>query len=177
MRTALALALLVGLAAGPAAADRAANFSAQLAGADADTAGVVVNHDAKGWSMKVRAKPGAAQKTIKVAAPATHGDYLVLVEPGRKHIAWVLVGDVNGVPADTDPVAWIYQTSTGALAKQVTWVDLFTQADRDAVPMSTAGASWLQDKPLWKAAKVTLPMHRGQPMIVDLSAATAKRVH
>src|SRR5262245_48641121 len=84
----------------PAAADRAANFSAQLVGKDADTVGVIVKHESAGWVMKVRPKPGADPVEIATPGiPSTHGDFLVFVGPGRKRIAWIMTGDVNGVPA------------------------------------------------------------------------------
>ena len=163
----------------PAAADRAANFSAQLIGKDADTVGVIVKHEAAGWTMKVRPKPGAdAVEIATPGIPSTHGDFLVFVGPGRKRIAWVMTGDVNGVPAAGDIVVWMYKVDDGSVTT-TTFAQLFTQDDRDKVGMSTAGAFWypFDGKVAIKARsyKLTMPASGGGTVVVDLKTGTVKR--
>ena len=174
MRSLTALLVLC-VTAVPAVADRSSNFSAQLIGAETDTAGVITSHDAHGWSMKVRPKRGA--KPVVIAAPtipALHGDFVVVVGPGRKRIAWVLIGDVNGVPADDAPCVWVFRTSDGSVTT-TTFGELFDQQDRDAVPLSSGGAAWYADAPALAGSKITLQVVHGGPVVIDLKAGTVKR--
>lgn len=167
-------ALLVLALATPAAADRAANFSSSLVGADADTAGVITRHDAHGWSMEVRVKPGADAITIAAPTiPATHGDYIVFVAPGRGQIAWVLSGDVEGLPAADKPVVWQFDVATGAVV-ETTFNALYTKADRKASVKSTAGEFLFVAAPVVDDATMTLKLKRGA-VVVDLAAGTVKR--
>jgi hypothetical protein len=172
------VAVLAVCLATPAAADRASNFSATLVGADGDKLGIVTIHDSvDGWSMKVRPAPAADSVLIPLPfIPASHGDYFVFVGPGRKRIAWIMTGSVNGVPAAGDTVVWIYKVSDGAVAT-TTFAQLFTDADRDAVSLSTSGASWYplttMVKP--KGARLTLPAAGGGSVVIDLKTGTAKR--
>jgi hypothetical protein len=175
----LALATLATLAtlAAPAAADRAADFSAQLIGADADTIGVNIVHDAKGWSMKVRPKPGADQVVIAAPTiPAKHGDYVVFVAPGRTRIAWVLIGDTHGVPSAEDPVVWTFTVADGSVAV-TEFGDLFTTADKEHFLDSTAGTFWYSQTTnrTIKKATLTMPTAHGKPVVVDLKAGTVTR--
>lgn len=161
----------------PALADRASNFTATLIGASADTLGVTVVHDAKGWSMKVRAKPGATEKTISVAAPATHGDYLVFVAAGRSRIAWIEVGDTNGRPKGDEPAVWIYGTATDKVVT-IPFKQLFSEDELAAIPFSTAGAYWPdreKQKPTWNGGRLTLPAYVGAPVVIDAAAGSAIR--
>jgi hypothetical protein len=161
----------------PAAADRAANFSASLVGKDADTVGVIIKHEAAGWTMKVRPKPG--DEPVLVATPgipSTHGDFLVFVGPGRKRIAWIMTGDVNGVPAAGDTVVWMYKVDDGSVVT-TTFAQLFTEADRDKVAQTSAGAYWytFQSQVKAKGYKLTMPATGGGSVVVDLKAGTVKR--
>jgi len=174
---ACAVALSLATLATPAAADRAADFSASLVGADADTVGVIVKHDSSGWTMKVRPKPGADAIDVAMSAvPSKHGDFLVFVGPGRKRIAWIMTGDVNGVPAAGDTVVWMFKVADGSVTT-TTFAQLFSQDDREKVGMSTAGAFWytFQAQVKAKGAKLSLPASGGGSVVLDLKAGSVKR--
>ena len=171
--TTATLLTALALAAPPARADRPAEFSSQLVGADADTAGVTILHEAKQWTMKVREAPGKTERTIAVAAPADHGDYVIFVAPGRKQIAWVRVGDVKPLVA-TEPAVWIY--GLGATATEIPFEHLFTPAELAGIPRSTAGSSWISARPTWTGGTLAIATHlKGVTVAIDAAHGTATR--
>lgn len=80
----------------------------QLVGAAADTVGVVTSYDATdGWSLTVRAKPGADPVTFKPAVPNIHAHYIAYVTPGRGSIVIVEVS-AGRAPSAKDTLASVY---------------------------------------------------------------------
>lgn len=155
MRLAVTLALVLQLT--PALADdEASEHTAQLAGDPADTLGVIVNFAEKtGWSMTIRPRPGANEKTVKLPIPAEHAHYLVYVAPKRAAVAIVEVstGVTTQRPklAKSDGLAWVFAPD-GSLRKRFSYGDVFTQAELDGADRSISHWNWMTGSTVTKRA-------------------------
>ncbi len=150
-----------------AAADRNADFSAEVVGAKDDVAAVTLVHGKKTWAMKV------GDQTIETSEPAQHGDYVVFVAPGKR-VAWIKIGDVEAMPKPDDIAVRTY-----GLDKKVTSVrfgDLFTANELATIERSSGGWRWIVAKPIVDKTMVTVPTG-STPVVVNASAGTASRKH
>ncbi len=133
--------------------DETSEHTMPLFGAAADTVGVIASYDA-GWSLTVRAKPGADPVTFKTALPDSHAHYIAYVTPGRASIAIVEVS-AGRAPTAKDTIAWVYLPD-GRLLRSWTFgaiVDAKELADsRESTShhsvlrdfqQTTAGINWL----------------------------------
>jgi hypothetical protein len=152
----------------PASADRNANFSATLVGAAADTAGVTLVHGKSTWSMKL------GKRTIATSEPSQHGDYFVVVAPGRTWIAWVRFGDIKEMPVTTDVAIRFYRDSH---VRTVRFGQLFSKDELKDIEQSTGGWRWVINEPVVVKDLVTLPTTTNVPVVIDASAGTATRKH
>lgn len=135
VRIALALAFVTGVA---HADDELSEHTATVVGDAKDTIGVNVQFDDKaGWSMTVRAKPGAAEKTSALALPTGHGHYNVFVTPGRRAIAFVetVVSDRAVDPKAT--LAWVYSPD-GKLTRTWSYADVLSKKELSAGSPTTS---------------------------------------
>lgn len=152
------LAFLAVLASPAAADDETSEHTMQLLGATADTVGVMANYDeANGWSLTVRAKPGADPVTFKPALPTIHAHYIAYVTPGRGSIAIVEVS-AGRAPTAKDTIAWVYlpdgrllrNWTFGAVVDAKELADSLSSTSHHSVlrdfQQTTAGLGWLTRK-------------------------------
>jgi hypothetical protein len=141
----LAVLATVVVAGAPAAADdERSEHTAVLVGADADTLGVKLSFDkSAGWSMDVRAKPGADVVTSKLVLPTTHGHYIAYVSPGRESIAFVALS--AGAPMNAKQTfAWVYSPA-GTLLREWTLGAVVPAADLEDTRVSMSHYGWAKD--------------------------------
>lgn len=166
-RVAAAL-LALSLSAPAAADDEGSSQTARVVGRSADTLGVEVSFDrARGWVMKVRARPGGKQRTVALPALGRgHAHFHVYVSPGRARITFVetfigLDNHRSGVDK-SDPFARTW-TPAGKLLQTVTYGQVFSAAELARFQRSVSHLSWMREARVSK---------RG----LELAVAGSKRV-
>ncbi|NVB78646.1 MAG: hypothetical protein HOV81_09655 [Kofleriaceae bacterium] len=139
------LLLVLSLSSAAVADDERSEHTAVLVGDAGDTIGVVVKFDDKtGWTMAVRAKPGADEKTFELPMPKEHGHYLAYVTPGRKAIAFVETTggrtDKHLAASAKDTIAWVWSPD-GKLVRTWTYGDVLTDKEI-ATPRRSISHFW-----------------------------------
>jgi hypothetical protein len=157
----LAIALLARTA---AADDEASEHTAHLVGDPKDTLGVTVAFaDKTGWSMTVRAKPGADQRTHALALPLHHAHYLVYVAPGRSAITFVEISaGISATRRKLDPkdtLAWVWSPA-GKLVRSWRYGQVLTAKQLANPQRSKSHLDWNDGFKL-TAAGLELPVADG----------------
>lgn len=130
--------------------DEASEHTAQLMGSDKDMLGVTVNFDEKaGWTMDIRAKPGADLKTVKLAQlPAHHAHYVAYVSPDRTAVTFIEtsmgVTKQRMAISAKDPIAWTFSPD-GKLLRSWQYGAVLTKAELAKGQRSTSHVSWSSD--------------------------------
>jgi hypothetical protein len=171
----LAIALLARTA---TADDEASEHTAHLVGDPQDTLGVTVAFDAKtGWSMTVRAKPGADQRTYALALPRHHAHYLVYVAPGRRAIAFIETSaGITAARAKLDPkdtLAWVWSPD-GKLVRSWRYGQVLTAKQLANPQRSKSHLDWNEGFQL-TAAGLELPVADGSRIAILTRDASSLR--
>ena len=176
----LSLALVLVATAVPAAADdEASEHTAKLVGDTADTLGVAVKFDDQaGWSMTVRARPGAKERTVALAPLGTgHRHVTVYVAPKRARIT--IVETYIGLDAKrlqlaaSDPFAWTWSPD-GKLLRTVTYGQAFSAAERAKFQRSISHLSWLEGMKVTKAGLELAVAGSSRTIVVDANTGAVR---
>ena len=170
----ITLAIFTGSA---VADDEGSEHTARLVGADKDTLGVTVAFDEKaGWKMTVRARPGAAEKTVTLTQiPTHHAHYVVYVTPGRKQIAWVEIS--AGVTTKrmalkaSDKLAWVYSPG-GKLLRSFTYGQVLGKDEIDAPDRSRSHIMWTTQHEATASGLELRVARSGKTRVLDVGAKT-----
>jgi len=161
--------LLLSLAAQPAAADFCGGPTATLHGALADTLGVTVTFGkTTGWTMRIRAYPGAPEREVALPLPTDDAHYVVHVAPKRSAVAIVQVTALAQPPA-ASPMAWVY-TPDGQLAAQWTHGQVLTSAELAAASGSISHVSWHSAMRPTTSGATFVAKGSGRSVVLDTAA-------
>lgn len=175
---ALALLTLV-LAGRPAQADdEGSEHTAGLYGAPADTAGVMMTwSDKTGWSLAVRARPGADEKTTVLPLPKIHAHYAVFVAPRRTAIAIVELSagirDTRPSLAAADGLAWVFAPD-GKLLARWTYGQVLTKGELATPARSASHLRWTSDVKASPKGLSFAIAHATRSLTLDAAAHTLR---